>query len=63
MAIPILLTVFTSIVKALRLIKSTGPHPAGNIGVQLHHIDPINKGDVVWYLYPQDVLTIARLFS
>jgi Na+-transporting NADH:ubiquinone oxidoreductase subunit A len=43
--------------------KISGPHPAGNVGVQIHHIDPINKGDVVWYLYPQDVLTIARLFS
>ena len=41
----------------------TGPHPAGNVGVQIHHIDPINKGDVVWYLNPQDVITIGRLFS
>lgn len=43
--------------------KFSGPHPSGNVGVQLHHIDPINKGDVVWYLYPQDVLAISRLFS
>lgn len=39
-----------------------GPHPAGNVGVQIHHIDPINKGDVVWYTYPQEVVTIGRLF-
>ncbi len=39
-----------------------GPHPSGNVGVQIHHIDPINKGDVVWYLSPQDVLMIARFF-
>jgi len=39
-----------------------GPHPAGNIGVQIHHIDPINKGDVVWYTYPQQIITIGRLF-
>ena len=43
--------------------KISGPHPAGNVGVQAHHIDPINKGDVVWYLEPQDVIVIARLFT
>ena len=55
-------TVFTSC-KGVQINKITGAHPAGNVGVQIHHIDPINKGDVVWYLYPQDVLTISRLFS
>ena len=54
--------VFTSS-KGVQINKVSGPHPAGNVGVQIHHIDPINKGDVVWYLYPQDILTIARLFK
>ena len=49
--------------KGVEINKISGPHPAGNVGVQVHHIDPINKGDVIWYLYPQDVLTIARLFT
>ena len=40
-----------------------GPHPAGNVGTQINKIDPINKGDVVWYVSVQDVLTIARLFE
>jgi Na+-transporting NADH:ubiquinone oxidoreductase subunit A len=40
-----------------------GPHPAGNVGVQIHHIDPINKGEVVWVVNPQDVIIIGRLFS
>ena len=40
-----------------------GPHPSGNVGVQIHHINPINKGDVVWYLSPQDIITIARFFK
>ena len=31
--------------------------------VLMHHIDPINKGEVVWYLQPQDVIAIARLFT
>ena len=25
-----------------------GPHPSGNVGVQIHHINPINSGEVVW---------------
>lgn len=48
--------------KNVQINKISGPHPAGNVGVQIHHIDPINKGDVIWYLQPQDVITIARLF-
>lgn len=40
-----------------------GPHPAGNVGVQIHHFAPISKGEVVWTLKPQDVLTIGRLFE
>lgn len=40
-----------------------GPHPAGNVGVQIHHIDPINKGEIVWVVNPQDVIIIGRLFS
>jgi Na+-transporting NADH:ubiquinone oxidoreductase subunit A len=42
--------------------RFSGPHPAGNIGVQIHHIDPINKGDIIWYLNPQAVITIGKLF-
>ena len=37
-----------------------GPHPAGNVGTQIHEIDPINKGEVVWYVNPQDVLVLGR---
>ena len=40
-----------------------GPHPAGNVGVQIHHINPINKGDVVWVLSPQSIVTIGRFFE
>lgn len=39
-----------------------GPHPAGNIGTQINAISPINKGEVVWYCNPQDVITIGKLF-
>ncbi len=40
----------------------TGPHPAGNVGVQIHHLDPISKGEVVWTVNPLDVIIIGRLF-
>jgi len=40
-----------------------GPHPAGNVGIQIHKLDPINKGEVVWVVQPQDVITIGRLFK
>ena len=53
--------VFTS-AKGVQINKVSGPHPSGNVGIQIHHIDPINKGDVVWYLNPQDVISIGRLF-
>ncbi|MDQ3193237.1 MAG: Na(+)-translocating NADH-quinone reductase subunit A [Bacteroidota bacterium] len=48
--------------KGVQINKISGPHPSGNVGVQIHHIDPVNKGEVVWYLSPQDVLMIGRLF-
>lgn len=48
--------------KGVILHKFTGPHPAGNVGIQIHHINPINKGDVVWYIRPQDVVRLGNLF-
>ena len=41
-----------------------GPCPAGNVGVQVNHVDPINKGEVVWTIGdPTVVLFIGRLFN
>ena len=39
-----------------------GPHPASNVGVQIHNIDPINQGERVWTVNPEDVATIGELF-
>ena len=41
----------------------TGVHPAGNAGVQINKVNPINKGEVVWTINPQDVVIMGRLFS
>lgn len=39
-----------------------GPHPAGNVGVQINHIAPVNKGEVVWTLSAQSVIYLGRFF-
>ena len=43
--------------------KFSGSHPAGNVGVQINNIAPVNKGEVVWTLSAWDVLIIGRLFN
>lgn len=55
----------TALIKAegVEITYINGPHPAGNVGIHIHHIDPVNKGEVVWYVNMQDVLTIGRLFT
>jgi Na+-transporting NADH:ubiquinone oxidoreductase subunit A len=40
-----------------------GKHPAGNVGVHIHHTEPILRGDKVWTLGVQDVITLGRLFT
>lgn len=40
-----------------------GKCPAGNVGVQINHISPINKGEVVWTLGAEEVVFIGRLFN
>ncbi len=49
-------------VKGVELNKFSGPHPSGCVGVQIHHLDPINKGDAVWTVSPQGVIQIGKLF-
>ena len=51
--------------KATGVVKNTfrGKHPAGNVGIQIHHTAPINKGEVVWVIKPQDVAIIGRLMT
>ena len=40
-----------------------GKHPAGNVGIQIHHINPILKDDIVWTIGPEDVVTLGRFFN
>ncbi|MCM1514910.1 MAG: Na(+)-translocating NADH-quinone reductase subunit A [Paraprevotella sp.] len=40
-----------------------GPAPSGNVGVQINHINPINKGEVVWTLGAEEVVMLGRLLK
>ncbi len=40
-----------------------GEHPAGNVGVQIHHISPMNKGEIAWTLDMYSLAAIGRLFT
>lgn len=43
--------------------KVSGPYPAGNVGVLIHHIAPLNAGERVWVVNPEDVAIIGHLFN
>lgn len=45
----------------IELHKISGPHPAGLVGTQINRIDPVNKGEVVWTIAPQDLIIIGEL--
>lgn len=47
--------------KGVEFHKVSGPHPSGNVGTQIANIDPINKGEVVWVVTPQDLVIIGEL--
>jgi len=44
----------------VELHKVSGPHPAGLVGTQINKIDPINKGETVWTVAPQDLIIIGE---
>lgn len=47
--------------KNITLHTVSGPHPAGNVGTQINKIGPVNKGEVVWTITPQDLVIIGEL--
>lgn len=47
--------------KDVVLHKVSGPHPAGNVGTQINKLGPVNKGEVVWTVAPQDLVIIGEL--
>ena len=49
--------------KNVDIYRFKGAHPAGNVGVQINHIKPVNKGEVVWTVAPETVIFMGRLFN
>lgn len=39
-----------------------GKHPAGNVGIQIHHIHPVGPGRKAWTLSVQDVITMGNMW-
>ena len=48
--------------KGVQINWVSGPHPSGNVGVQIHHIQPLNKGESVFTVAAQDVSLIGNAF-
>lgn len=47
-------------IKGVEANDISGPHPAGNVGVLIHHVKPINKGEIIWTVKAADVALIGR---
>lgn len=48
--------------QGVEIHRFSGPHPTGNVSTHIQAVDPINKGDIIWYIEAQDVIRIAQLF-
>lgn len=42
--------------------KISGPHPAGNVGIQIHHVAPLKPGDIIWTVNIQHLIILGKLF-
>lgn len=49
--------------KDAEVVEFAGPHPAGNVSVQINHIKPINKGEQVWTVSAFDVIVMGRALA
>lgn len=46
--------------KGVEITEFVGAHPAGNVGVQINHLNPVNKGETVWTMNVQDVAMLGH---
>ena len=53
---------FLEKIKGVNILLVNGPHPAGNVSVQMQKYLPINMGEKVWEVRPEDVANIGKLF-
>ena len=47
----------------VELHQVSGPHPIGLVGTQINKIDPINKGETVWTISPQDLIILGEFIN
>ncbi len=52
-----------SVAKNVTTTIFKGPHPAGNVGVQINRVAPVNKGEIVWTIGAEEVIFIGRFFN
>ncbi len=52
-----------TIAKNVKTTIFSGPHPAGNVGVQINKTAPVNKGEIVWTIGAEEVIFIGRFFN
>ena len=50
-------------IKGVEVNVFSGPHPAGNVGVQIHHIKALKRGELVWQIKADAVAHIGKFFS
>ncbi len=55
--------IFAKLEDKVQIDTFSGPHPAGNVGVQIHHVAPINKGETVWTMDVHSLIFLGRLLK
>ena len=51
-----------SILNNVDLYKIKGAHPSGNESFQINRIDPLNSGEIIWVIKPEDLANIGSFF-
>jgi Na+-transporting NADH:ubiquinone oxidoreductase subunit A len=54
---------FLNDIENVELLTISGPHPAGNVGTLIHETEPMNRGEKVWTINPEDVAIIGEQFK
>ncbi|MBZ9651336.1 Na(+)-translocating NADH-quinone reductase subunit A [Psychroflexus montanilacus] len=54
---------FLNDIENVELLTISGPHPAGNVGTLIHETEPMNRGERVWTINPEDVAIIGEQFN
>lgn len=49
--------------EGVQINRFQGEHPVGNVSIQIAKLDPINKGESIWYIDAQDLSIIGKLFA